>query len=191
MRISKKFSAVAGSAVAALALAVGGAGAASAASQGAALVPIPGGPGGPGGVVDNCTGSGIYAGYCGTQRSGGNLYIAVNRNGQVVGETNPRPGSDEFLWFADAGATKQTGGDNYMEFAPYGDASGKVLAVVHKHVVLAPASGATDQKWVPTAGGLKNVGSGDILETNGNNNPLLAVTGTPSGPTETWTYVSA
>lgn len=46
----------------------------------------------------------------------------MNRNGQVVGETNPRPGSGEFLWFADAGATKQAGGDYYMEFAPYGGA---------------------------------------------------------------------
>lgn len=62
MRISKKFSAVAGSA---LALAVGGAGAASASSHAPSFS-----PGGPGGVVDNCTGSGIYAGYCGTQKSG-------------------------------------------------------------------------------------------------------------------------
>ena len=57
-------------------------------------------------------------------------------------------------------------------------------------VVLAPASGATDQKWTMPSGGLKNYGSGDILKTNGNNRPLQAVNATPSGQTETWSFVT-
>jgi len=40
------------------------------------------------------------------------------------------------------------------------------------------------------SGGLKNYGSGDILKTNGNNRPLQAVNATPSGQTETWSFVT-
>jgi hypothetical protein len=195
MRISRKFCAVTGAAVAAAALTVSGAGAASASSH----LPPPfggsgggGGWGGPGGGVDNCTGSGIYSGYCGTQKSGTGLYITVSRNGQIVGAQNPRGGSDEFLWFADAGSTKVSGGDYYLEYAPRGAASGKVLAVAHGHVVLAPASGAADQKWTTGSSLLKNVGSGDVLQAGNNNQPLQAVTpGATIPASEKWTYANA
>ncbi len=194
MRISMKFGAVTGAAVAAVALTVSGAGAASASSH----MPPPfggsgggGGWGGPGGGVDNCSGAGIYTGYCGTQRSGTGLYITVSRNGQIIGAQNPQGGSDEFLWFAD-GSSSAANGDHYLEYAPRGAASGKVLAVEHGRVVLAPATGAADQKWTTASNGLKNVGANEVLKANGNNTPIQAVTGTTPYPSsETWTYANA
>ena len=47
----------------------------------------------------NCA-NGIYAGYCGTQKSNTGLYIAVGFGGQIIGTKNPLAENAEFFWFA-------------------------------------------------------------------------------------------
>jgi hypothetical protein len=180
MKLSKKIAAVAAAAAASTGLAVGVAGAASAS-------PAPGPHPGPGSW--NCA-HGIYAGYCGTQKSGTGLYIAVGRRGQVIGTRHPQPGNAEFVWFADA-SPSALNNDKYAQFAPGGVASNLVMGENRFHqVVLEPASGAPDQKWVYIAPGWTNVATHDVLKATFDGGPVLAVPGPSHGPWETWTFVT-
>jgi len=182
MKLSTKIAAVAAAAAASAGLAVGVAGAAS-----ASPAPGPGPHPGPGSW--NCA-HGIYAGYCGTQKSNTGLYIAVGRHGQIVGTFRPEADNAEFVWFADA-SRFAANNDKYAEFAPGGVASNLVMAEDRHHrVALEPASGAPDQKWVYDGKGWKNVATGDVLRATFPGGPVLAVHGPSFGPSETWTFVT-
>jgi hypothetical protein len=184
MKLSTKIAAVAAAAAASAGLAVGIAGTASAS-------PNPGHPGpGPGPGSWNCA-HGIYAGYCGTQKSGTGLYIAVGRHGQIVGTRHPQAMTGEFVWFADASRSAASN-DKYAEFAPGGVASNLVMAEDGRHQVeLAPASGAPNQKWVFDGKGWQNVATHDVLKATFDGGPVLAVHGPSFGPWETWTWMPA
>ncbi len=180
MKLSKKIAAAAAAAAASAGLAVGVAGAAS-----ASPAPSPH----PGPSSWNCA-HGIYAGYCGTQKSGTGLYIAVGRHDQVIGTRHPQPANAEFFWFAD-GTSAAANKPKYAEFAPGGVASNLVMAEnSHHQVVLAPASGASNQKWVYDGTGWQNVATHDVLKATLDGFPVLAVPGSSSGPSETWTFVT-
>lgn len=180
MRFSKKFCSVAATVLAAGALTVGISGAASAVSQR---------PSHGGGGTYNCA-HGIWAGYCGTQKSGTGLYIAISPwDSRVVGTRYPQADDAEFVWFADA-SPSAANNDKYAVFAPNGVPTNEVMADEHGHVVLARASGASDQKWVYVAPGWKNVATGDVLKSTTDNGPILAVHGPSSGSSETWTFVT-
>jgi hypothetical protein len=180
MRQGRKIFSVTAIAVASAALAVGIAGAASASES------MPHSAGGYG--TENCA-DGIYAGYCGTQVSGNDLYIAVGFGGQVIGTTSPRADNAEFIWFADQ-SSAAANNDKYAEFAPNGIASNKVMADVNHHIVLATASGAADQKWVYNGTGWTNVGTGDVLKSTYNGGPIVAASTQSVDPSETWTFVT-
>ena len=178
MRFSRKATALTAAAAAAAGLAVGIAGAADASSGTPAF----------GGGSGNCA-HGIYAGYCGTQESGTGLYIAADWQGGIIGTRQPRSSNAEFFWFADA-SPSAANNDKYAEFAPGGVASNKVMAEVRHQVVLAPASGADNQKWVFDGTGWKNVRTGDVLKATWNGGPIQAVSGPSTGQSETWTFVT-
>lgn len=165
-----------------MALTVSGAGAASASSHTPSF-------GGSGGAGNNCSSSGVYANYCGTQKSGTGLYIAVGNGNQIIGTTHSRPGSDDFFWFADK-STSAANNDKYAEFAPNGVTSDEVIAEVNHHVVLARPTGQSNQKWVYDGTGWENVATNDVLEATTNGGPIKAVTGPSSGSSETWTFVT-
>jgi hypothetical protein len=177
MRFSRKAAALSAAAAAAAGLAVGIAGAADASSGAPAF----------GGGSGNCA-HGIYAGYCGTQKSGSGLYIAADWRGRIIGTRQPQSSNAEFFWFADGTAIGS--GNKYAEFAPGGVASNKVMAEVRGQVVLAPASGADNQKWVFDGTGWKNVKTGDVLKATFNGGPIQAVHSPSSGPSETWGFVT-
>jgi hypothetical protein len=158
-----------------LAIGVAGAGATSR----PALAPV--------GASNNCA-NGIYAGYCGTQESGTSLYIAVGLGGHLIGTENPQASNAEFFWFADASASAANN-DKYAEFAPYGIASDLVMAEVNHAIVVTPATGAANQKWVYDGTGWENVATTDVLESTSNGGPIDAVAGPSSGSSETWTFV--
>lgn len=167
-------------AVTSAALAVGIAGVANASES---MLHSPGGS-----STENCA-DGIYAGYCGTQVSGTDLYIAVGFGNQIIGTTSPRANNAEFFWFSD-GSASAANNDKYAEFAPGGIASNKVIADVNHHIVLAKASGAADQKWYFNGTGWTNVGTGDVLESTYNGGPIVAAsTQSTTNPSETWTFV--
>jgi hypothetical protein len=178
MKFSKKAAALAAAAAATAGLAVGIAGAADASSGTPAF----------GGGSGNCA-HGIYAGYCGTQKSQTGLYIAADWNGRIIGTRHPQSSNAEFFWFAD-GSASAADNDKYAEFAPNGVASNKVMAEVRHQVVLAPASGADNQKWIFDGTGWKNVATGDVLRATSNGGPVLAVNGPSSGSSESWTFVT-
>ncbi len=137
----------------------------------------------------NCA-HGIWAGYCGTQKSGTGLYIAINPwNGKVAGTKSPRADNAEFVWFKDSTSTTAQN-YKYAVFAPHGVPTNQVLAEKWGHVVLAKASGASDQKWHYNGVGWTNVATGDVLKSTVNNGPILAAHGPSSGPSETWTFVT-
>jgi hypothetical protein len=64
------------------------------------------------------------------------------------------------------------------------------MAEVRHQVMLAPASGADNQKWIFDGTGWKNVATGDVLRATSNGGPVLAVNGSSSGPSESWTFVT-
>jgi hypothetical protein len=152
---------------------------------------------------DGCA-TGIYAGYCGTQKDASTvpLYLAANGN-TVIGTSSTRGfGSEDFFWFNYEGGT-----NDIAEWAPFGIASNEVMAVVpvQQHswyihdapvtsyaVVLQPGTGATNQQWTYNGTGWTNVASGPdlVLQTNGDNNPvtMAPVTATPN---QTFTFVEA
>jgi hypothetical protein len=177
MKFSRKAAAVTAAATVAAGLAVGIAGAADASSGAPAF----------GGGTGNCA-HGLYAGYCGTQKSQTGLYIAADWQGRIIGTRAPQASNAEFFWFAD-GSSSAADNDKYAEFAPGGVASNKVMAEVRHQVVLAPASGAANQKWVYDGTGWTNVATGDVLKATSNGGPILAVNGPSAGPSETWTFV--
>jgi hypothetical protein len=177
MKLSKKAAVVAAATVASAGLAVGLAGSAGAAGRA---------PAAPGSF--NCA-HGIYAGYCGTQKSGTGLYIAVGRHNAIIGTNRPQASNAEFFWFADGTSTSSTP-PKYAEFAPGGVASNKVMAEVRHQVVLVTASGAANQKWSFDGTGWKNVQTGDVLKATFRNGPVAAVHGTSSGASETWAFVT-
>jgi hypothetical protein len=179
MKLSKKVAVVAAAAVASAGLAAGLAGSASASSR----VPAP-----AFGGSFNCA-HGIYAGYCGTAESATHLYLASDQHGQIIGVRHPQAWNAEFFWLADGTSTSPTP-PKYVEWAPGGVASNKVMAEVHHRVVLVNASGATDQKWSFNGTGWTNVATGDVLRTTASNGPVLAVNGPPSGPSETFHFVA-
>ena len=179
MRQGRKIFSLTAIAAASATLAIGIAGAASASES------MPHSAGGYG--TENCA-DGIYAGYCGTQVSGTDLYIAVGFGGQVIGTTNPRADNAEFFWFS--GGTASTSNDDYAEFAPAGIASNKVMADVNHHIVLATASGAADQQWFYNGTGWTNTGTGDVLKSTYNGGPIVAASPPSAGASETWTFVT-
>jgi hypothetical protein len=179
MKLSKKAVVFTVTAAASAGLAVSLAGAANASSQA---------PARPGGGTSNCA-NGIYAGYCGTQESKTNLYMAVGRGGSIVGTRNPQSTNAEFIWFAD-GSSHAANNDKYAEFAPGGVPSNTVMAEVRHQVVLVTASGAADEKWVFDGTGWYNVATHDVLEATTNGGPVLAVHGPSTGLSETWTFVT-
>jgi hypothetical protein len=182
MKLTKKAAVVTAATVVSAGLAVGLAGSAGATGRAPAPAPAFGGS-------FNCA-HGIYAGYCGTQRSGTNLYIAVGRHNAIIGTNRPQASNAEFFWFADA-SSSATGNDKYAEFAPGGVASNLVMADVgHHQVALVRASGARNQKWIFDGTGWKNVQTNDVLRATFPNGPVTAVPGTSSGPSETWTFVT-
>jgi hypothetical protein len=178
MKLSKKAAVVAAATVASAGLAVGLAGSAGATGRA---------PAAPGSF--NCA-HGIYANYCGTQKSGTGLYMAVGRHNAIIGTRGPQASNAEFLWFADA-SSSAANNDKYAEFAPGGVASNLVMADLgHHRVALVRASGARNQKWVFDGTGWKNVQTGDVLTATVNGGPVLAVGGTSHGASETWTFVT-
>jgi hypothetical protein len=177
MKFSRKAAALTAAATVAAGLAVGIAGAADASSGAPAF----------GGGSGNCA-HGIYAGYCGTQKSQTGLYIAADWRGRIIGTRAPQASNAEFFWFADG--TSIGSGNKYAEFAPNGVASNKVMAEVRHQVVLAPASGANSQKWVFDGTGWKNAATGDVLKATSNGGPVLAVNGPSTGSSESWTFVT-
>ena len=178
MKLSKKVAVVTAATVASAGLAVGLAGTAGASSR------TPAAP-----SSSNCA-HGIYAGYCGTQKSGTGLSMAVGRHNIIVGTRHPQPSNAEFFWFADA-SSQAANNDKYAEFAPGGVASNLVMADVgHHQVALVRASGARNQKWVFDGTGWKNVQTGNVLTSTLNGGPVLAVGGASHGPSETWTFVT-
>ena len=181
MRHARKILALSAAAVTSAALAVGMAGASGAAVR----TPQP-----PGGSTQNCR-AGLYAGYCGTQKSGTGLYLAAGFGSQVIGTRSPRADAAEFVWLAD-GSPSAANNDKYAEFAPGGVASNRVMAEVNRHVVLVPATGASNQKWVfdGTGSAWTNVATGDVLKATVNGGPVQAVRGPASGPAEAWTFVT-
>jgi hypothetical protein len=140
--------------------------------------------------------TGIYAGYCGTQVDSGTpaLSISVDRFGQVVAASRPRPHSADWFWFSFEG-----GANDIAEFAPGGVASNLVMAQVGSRIVLQKGSGDTDQQWVfkcytgctsgPYAGTWTNIASGDVIAatTNGGRLRAVSLSGTP-GSNETWAF---
>jgi hypothetical protein len=178
MKFSRKAAALSAAAAAAAGLAVGIAGAADASSGAPAF----------GGGSGNCA-HGIYAGYCGTQKSGTGLYIAADWHGRIIGTKQPQSSNAEFFWFADQ-SPSAANNDKYAEFAPNGVASNKVMAEVRHQIVLASASGADNQKWVYDGTGWKNVGTGDVLKATYNGGQIQADHHSSSGPSETWTFVT-
>ena len=78
MKFSRKAAALSAAATVAAGLAVGIAGAADASSGAPAF----------GGGTGNCA-HGIYAGYCGTQKSATGLYIAADWQGRIIGTRAP------------------------------------------------------------------------------------------------------
>jgi hypothetical protein len=177
MILSKRVWAVTATVVASAGLTVGVAGAASAGSLHPSF----------GGSTYNCA-NGIYADYCGTQESASGLYIAVDYN-QVIGTRHPQAGNAEFFWFADA-STPAADKYKYAEFAPNGIASNLVLAEDHHRIVLATASGATDQKWVFDGTGWENVATNDVLKATSDGGAILAAHGPSAGQSESWTFVT-
>jgi hypothetical protein len=139
----------------------------------------------------NCA-NGIYAGYCGTQKSNTGLYIAVGFGGQIIGTKNPLAENAEFFWFADAGSNNGNN-DKYAVFAPDGIASNKVMTDINHHIVLATATGGSNQKWVfdgnASPGFWRNPASGDILKATFDGGPIVtASTESSSNPKELWTF---
>ena len=69
----------------------------------------------------------------------------------------------------DATPPSAANNDKYAEFAPGGVASNRVMAEVNRHVVLVPATGAPNQKWVfnGTGSSWTNVATGDVLRELG------------------------
>jgi hypothetical protein len=181
MRHARKILALTAAAATSAALAVGMAGASGAAVRT---------PQQPGGSTQNCR-AGLYAGYCGTQKSGTGLYLAVGFGSQVIGTRSPRADNAEFFWLAD-GSPSAANNDKYAEFAPGGVASNRVMAEVNRHVVLVQATGAPNQKWVfnPAGSAWANVATGDVLKAGANGGPVLAVHGPVSGPSEAWSFVT-
>jgi hypothetical protein len=144
-----------------------------------------------GGSTWNCA-NGIYAGYCGTQKSNSGLYIAVGFGGQIIGTSHPLAEDAEFFWFAD-GSGSAANNDKYAVFAPDGIASNKVMADVNHHIVLATASGNADQKWVfngNVPGWWTNVGTGDVLKATFDGGPIITVRSESSISSELWTFVT-
>jgi hypothetical protein len=178
MKLARKASVITAAVAVSAGLAFGISGVAHASSR----TPAPGGGG-----SSNCL-NGIYANYCGTQESGTDLYMAVGLGDRIIGVSNPQPGNAEFFWFSDASASAANN-DAYAVFAPYGIVSNKVMAEVNGRIVLANASGASDQKWVFDGTGWENVATGNVLEATTNGGPVLAVTGPSSGASEAWTFV--
>ena len=179
MKLSKKAAVVAAATVASAGLAVGLAGSAGATGRA---------PASPGSF--NCA-HGIYAGYCGTQKSGTGLYIAVGRHNAIIGTDRPQASNAEFFWFADA-SSSAANNDKYAEFAPGGVASNLVMADVgHHQVARVRASGARNQKWVFNAtNGWTNVATGNVLKATFRNGPVTAANSPSSGASETWTFVT-
>ncbi len=181
MRQRKKILAFTAATLTAGALAVGTGGAASASYRA---------PVNFGGNTWNCA-NGIYAGYCGTQESNTGLYLAVGFYGQIIGTSHPTAGDAEFFWFAD-GSSSASDNDKYAEFAPGGVASNKVMADVNHRIVLAPASGAANQKWVfdgsAPPGWWRNVGTGDILKATFDGGPVTTVSSETNNNSELWTF---
>ncbi len=105
MRQGKKILALTVAALASAGLAVGTGGAASASYRAPVF----------GGSTWNCA-NGIYAGYCGTQKSNSGLYIAVGFGGQIIGTSHPLAEDAEFFWFAD-GSGSAANNDKYAVFA--------------------------------------------------------------------------
>jgi hypothetical protein len=186
MKLSKKAAAFTAAAIATVSvsagLAVSLAGVASA--SGRAPAPVYGGPG-----FASCA-NGIYAGYCGTQKSATGFYLAVGRGG-LIGTKDPQPGTAEFFWFADA-SKSAADNDKYAEYAPDGIASDMVMAEVGNRVVLVKATGATDQKWVYTGTGWKNVASGHVLQAPASNGGQVSAVTAPAKAltSQTWTFVT-
>jgi hypothetical protein len=142
-----------------------------------------------GGSTWNCA-NGIYAGYCGTQKSNTGLYIAVGFGGQIIGTKNPLAENAEFFWFADAGSN-HANNDKHAVFAPDGVASNKVMADINHHIVLATASGAANQKWVfdgSVPGYWRNVGTNDVLKATFDGGPIVTVGSETSNSSELWTF---
>jgi hypothetical protein len=177
MKLTKKAAVVTAATVVSAGLAVGLAGSAGATGRA---------PAAPGSF--NCA-HGIYAGYCGTQKSGTGLYIAADSHGRIIATRHPQPWNAEFFWFADGTSTSPTP-PKYAEFAPGGVASNKVMSEVRHQVVLANANGAPNQKWSFDGTGWKNVQTGDVLLATSNGGPVLAVHGPSHGASETWTFVT-
>jgi hypothetical protein len=178
MRLAKKAYVISAAVVISAGLGFGISGVANASSR----IPIP-----SGGGASNCA-NGIYSNYCGTQESATDLYIAVGWGDRIIGRSYPQPWNAEFIWFADA-SSSAANNDKYAVFAPNGVASNKVMAEVNHHIILATASGASDQKWVFDGTGWQNVATGDVLQSTFNGGPILAVTGPSSGSSESWTFV--
>lgn len=183
MRQGKKLLALSAATLASAALAFGTAGAASASYRA---------PANFGGSTQNCV-NGIYAGYCGTQKSNTGLYIAVGFGGQIIGTKNPLAENAEFFWFADAGSN-HANNDKYAVFAPDGIASDKVMADINHHIVLATATGAPNQKWVfdgNVPGFWRNVGTNDVLKATFDGGPIVTASSeSNSNPSELWTFVT-
>jgi hypothetical protein len=175
VRFSKKVCSVSATVAASAALALGVAGAAGASTHG---------PSHGSGGTSNCA-HGIYAGFCGTQKSNTGLYIAVTgRNDEVIGTTHPQADNAEFFWFAVGGGTNK-----YAEFAPNGIASNLVMAEEHHNIVLETASGATSQQWFFDSKGWKNIATGDVLEATTDGGAIVSDSHGPShGNSETWTF---
>jgi hypothetical protein len=179
MKLSKKVVVFTAVAAASAGVAVSLAGSAGASTRTAA-------PGGP--PFNNCA-DGIYANYCGTQESATNLYIGAGPREQVIGVRHPQPASTQFVWIADAGI-HAANNDKFAVYAPGGIPTNLAITEDHGHVVLEPASGAPNQKWVYNANdGWSNVLTGDVLKTTMDGGPILAVHGPSSGPSETFHWV--
>lgn len=178
MRQGKKILALTVAALASAGLAVGTSGAASASYRA---------PVNFGGSTWNCA-NGIYAGYCGTQKSNSGLYIAAGFGGQIIGTSVPLAFNAEFFWFK-VGTVSQN--YKYAEFAPGGVASNKVLADVRHHIVLATANGDQDQQWNFNGNGWTNIGTGDVLKATTDGGPIVAAnTQSTTKPSEQWTFVT-
>jgi hypothetical protein len=149
---------------------------------------------------DQC-GSGIYAGYTGTQENGNDQSVVV-QNSTPVASSHSRGSDDCFFWFA------YDGGQNKIaEYAPDGVASNLVLSVQDRwgfgknnrgsaeEVVLQKADGSLDQQWnynTADNGTWTNEGTNLVL-TVGRNGQLELAT-PPTGtvpPQEDWTFQSA
>jgi hypothetical protein len=179
MKLSKKVVVFTAVAAASAGAAVSLAGSAGASVRTAA-------PGGPPSL--NCA-FGVYAGYCGTTESATNLLVGAGPHGQVIGVRHPQSQSTQFVWIADAGL-HAANNDKFAVYAPNGVPTDLVIAEEHGHVVLEPASGAPNQKWVYNANdGWSNVQTSDVLKTTVDGGPILAVHGPSTGLSETFHWV--